>query len=259
MANPRIDDYGKTLPIIELYPCLQGEGFRRGRPTIAVRTTGCTHRCYFGSDGGFCDTWYSSIHAIKGKYCFDDIIALYRNNPKIKEMMITGGAPTMHPALINELTHFAKNHTIFTTLETEGSHFVKTDHPIDLLSISPKFSNSIPIIGSKTPKGQIVTDKLIKQHNKHRLNLEAIAQMIDYHRDYQIKIVYQPKQGLLDEIQSFLIAATIPADKVMLMPAGTTAKTMIENYAKVMEVALKQGFSFSGRDHIIAYNDKPGV
>ena len=86
----RINDYNKILPVIEIYPCLQGEGSRTGVPTIAVRTTGCTHRCYFGSIGGWCDTWYSSIHAEKGKYCFNDIVEAYNDNPNIKEMMLTG-------------------------------------------------------------------------------------------------------------------------------------------------------------------------
>ncbi len=44
----------KTQAIIELYRCVQSEGSRFGRPTIAVRTTGCTRRCYFG-EGGWCD------------------------------------------------------------------------------------------------------------------------------------------------------------------------------------------------------------
>jgi organic radical activating enzyme len=58
MKPGRITDYGKTLPIIELYRCVQSEGSRFGRPTIAVRTTGCTHRCYFG-EGGWCDSCWA--------------------------------------------------------------------------------------------------------------------------------------------------------------------------------------------------------
>ena len=52
-------------------------------------------------------------------------------------MMLTGGSPTMHPALINEITHFAHERNIIITIETEGSAFVETDYPINLLSISP--------------------------------------------------------------------------------------------------------------------------
>ena len=102
----RIEDYNKTLPVLEVYTAVQSEGSRQGYPTIVVRTTGCTHRCYFG-EGGWCDSWYTSIHPEKGTYSFQDIIDAYDQHPHIKEMMLTGGSPTMHPKLVNELTHFA--------------------------------------------------------------------------------------------------------------------------------------------------------
>ena len=127
----RIEDYDKVLPIVEVYRCVQSEGSRFGRPTIAVRTTGCTHRCWFG-EGGWCDSWYTSIHPEKGTFTFNDIINIYDENPHVKEMMLTGGSPTMHPALVNELTHFANERGILITIETEGSHFVETDYPLAL-------------------------------------------------------------------------------------------------------------------------------
>ena len=65
--NKRIKDYTRVLPVLEVYRCIQSEGSRVGRPTIAVRTTGCTHRCYFG-EGGWCDSWYTSIHPEKGHF-----------------------------------------------------------------------------------------------------------------------------------------------------------------------------------------------
>ena len=123
MSLGRIEDYNKVLPIVELYTCVQSEGSRAGRPTVAIRTTGCTHRCYFG-EGGWCDSWYTSIHPGKGTYTFNDIIKIYDENPTITEMMLTGGSPTMQPDLCNELTHFANERGIFITIETEGSHFV---------------------------------------------------------------------------------------------------------------------------------------
>ena len=134
----RIEDYNKNLPIVEVYTAVQSEGSRAGYPTVVIRTTGCTHRCYFG-EGGWCDSWYTSIHPEKGQYNFNDIINKYKENPHIKEMMLTGGSPTMHAALVNELTHFAHENDIFITIETEGSHFLPTDYPINfcLLYTSP--------------------------------------------------------------------------------------------------------------------------
>ena len=72
----RIEDYQKTLGVLELYTAVQSEGSRQGYPTIVVRTSGCTHRCYFG-EGGWCDSWYTSIHPEKGMFCFQNIIDMY--------------------------------------------------------------------------------------------------------------------------------------------------------------------------------------
>ena len=135
--NKRIEDYNKTLPVLEVYRCVQSEGSRFGRPTIAVRTTGCTHRCYFG-EGGWCDSWYTSIHPEKGQFCFNDIIKIYDENPHVKEMMLTGGSPTMHPALVNELTHFAyENNIIITINKIQLADRLRNRNPIFFIRQPP--------------------------------------------------------------------------------------------------------------------------
>lgn len=254
----RITDYDKTLPIVELYRCVQSEGSRFGRPTIAVRTTGCTHRCYFG-EGGWCDSWYTSIHPEKGGYSFNDIIKIYDENPHVKEMMLTGGSPTMHPALVNELTHFAHERGILITIETEGSHFLETDYPIDLLSISPKFSNSVPVVGVTTPNGSITDEKMVSTHNRLRLNSEAIRKSIGYHTDYHYKPVWDGTDSGLAEIEAYRTEIGIPKDKTFIMPAGDTRETLIEMYPKVFELCAEIGYNMTGRDHIIAYDTKRAV
>jgi 7-carboxy-7-deazaguanine synthase len=215
----RIEDYNKTLPILELYRCVQSEGSRFGRPTIAVRTTGCTHRCYFG-EGGWCDSWYTSIHPEKGTFNFNDIIKIYDENPHIKEMMLTGGSPTMHPKLVNELTHFAHERDILITIETEGSHFVPTDYPIGLISLSPKFGNSVPVLGAVTPQGAIVDQRMIDQHNKLRLNTTVIKQMMEYHTDYHYKPVWDGTDENLATIEAYRVELNIPKDKTYIMPSS---------------------------------------
>ena len=82
----------------------------------------------------------------------------------------------MHPAIVNELTHFANERQIIITIETEGSAFLETDYPIGLISFSPKFSNSVPVLGATTPLGDIVNQKFIDTHNRFRLNKESIKQ-----------------------------------------------------------------------------------
>ncbi len=255
----RIEDYNKNLPIVEVYTAVQSEGSRAGFPTIVIRTTGCTHRCYFG-EGGWCDSWYTSIHPEKGQYTFNDIVKAYKDNPHIKEMMLTGGSPTMHKKLVNELTHFAYDNEIFITIETEGSHFIATDYPINLLSISPKFSNSIPILGVETPQGNITDERMIKQHNKLRLNYEAIKQSITYHSDYHIKPVWDGKdQKALTEILFFISKLDIPKDKVWFMPAGDSRESLYKSYPLLFEWVRDNGYRMTWRPHIIAFEDKRKV
>jgi len=257
-SKPRITDYEKVLPIVELYRCVQSEGSRFGRPTIAVRTTGCTHRCYFG-EGGWCDSWYTSIHPEKGTFTFNDIVKIYDENPHITEMMITGGAPTMHPALMEELTQFASKRGIVTTIETEGSHFIQTSMPFDLVSLSPKFSNSVPKLGATTPLGSIVDQKMIDQHNKFRLHKENIAAMIKYHHDYHYKPVWDGTVENLEEIESFRVELDIPKYKTYIMPAGDTREELIRMYPIVFEMCAEYGYNMTGRDHIVAWDTKRGV
>ena len=249
----RIEDYSKTLGVLELYTAVQSEGSRQGYPTIVVRTSGCTHRCYFG-EGGWCDSWYTSIHPEKGTFCFQDIINMYDEHPHIKEMMLTGGSPTMHPALVNELTHFAHERDIFITIETEGSHFLATDYPINLLSISPKFSNSVPVVGAITPQGAVVDERMVKKHNSKRLNIEAIKQSIEYHDDYHIKPVLDNKLSMVDEVEDFLKQCEIPDHKVWAMPAGDDRESLMESYGPVMNFVRDRGWRFTGRSHIMAFN-----
>ena len=252
MSLPRIEDYNKTLPILELYTAVQSEGSRAGYPTVVIRTTGCTHRCWFG-DGGWCDSWYTSIHPEKGQFTFNNIIEMYDKNPHISEMMLTGGSPTMHPALVNELTHFANERGIFITIETEGSHFVETDYPIGLVSISPKFSNSIPKVGIKTPQGAIVDERMIKQHNKFRMNVEAIEQMIEFHSDYHFKPVLDKDLTMLPELEDLVEMLNIPNDKIWCMPAGDDIPALLESYGPVMNLVRDRGWRFTGRPHIIGF------
>ena len=271
MSLARVEDYTKNLPIVELYTAVQSEGSRQGYPTIVIRTTGCTHRCFFG-EGGWCDSWYTSIHPEKGKYNFQDIIDMYDKHPYISEMMLTGGSPTMHPKVVNELTNFANERGIVITMENEGSHYLETDYPIGLLSISPKFSNSVPVVGAVTPQGKVVDEKMVKTHNRLRKNTSAIAKSIAYHTNYHIKPVIDKDLAILSEVEEFLEELAVELrgngykdlsldeiraelkDHTWLMPAGDTRESLFESYPVVMNLSRDTGYKFTGRAHIMAFN-----
>ena len=185
---------------------------------------------------------------------------MYDDNPQISEMMLTGGSPTMHKKLVNELTHFAHERDIFITIETEGSHFLPTDYPINLLSISPKLSNSVPVLGVLTPQGAVTDQKMIDRHNKFRLNYDAISKQIEYHSDYHIKPVWDGKdQDALNEIMDFIEKLNIPRDKVWFMPAGDSRESLFKSYPVLFDWVRDNGYRMTWRPHIIAFEDKREV
>jgi 7-carboxy-7-deazaguanine synthase len=144
-------------------------------------------------------------------------------------------------------------------METEGSHFIETDFPIGLLSISPKFSNSVPRVGILTPLGKEVDQKFVDQHNKYRLNIPEIKQMIEFHSDYHLKPVWDGTEENLAEIEAFRVELGIPKNKTWIMPAGDTAEELTRMYPISIEMCTKEGYNWTGRDHIIAYGQKRGV
>jgi 7-carboxy-7-deazaguanine synthase len=174
-------------------------------------------------------------------------------------MMLTGGSPTMHPKLVNELTHFANERGILITIETEGSHFVPTDYPLGLVSLSPKFNNSVPVLDAITPQRAIVDQKMINQHNKFRLNVDVMRQMIDFHTDYHYKPVWDGTEKNLQDIEAFRLVLDIPKDKTYIMPAGDNREELIKMYPLVFDMCAEKGYNMTGRDHIIAFDTKRGV
>ena len=164
----------------------------------------------------------------------------------------------MHPDLVNELTIFANERGIVITIETEGSHFIETEYPLGLVSLSPKFSNSVPKVGIATPKGALTDENMVKQHNKFRLNKEAIKQMMHYHTEYHFKPVCNPIEmpEVWEEIEAFRLEMGIPKSKTWIMPPGDNREELIRVYPMVMDFCRDHGYNFTGREHIIAFDTK---
>ncbi len=112
--------------------------------------------------------------------------------------------------------NFARKRGIYVTIETEGSHVIKTDIPIDLISLSPKFSNSVPVVGTETPKGQIVDEKFVALHDRYRLNYDVIEELLSYHSDYHFKPVWDGTEENIQEIEAFRLRLSIPKEKTYI-------------------------------------------
>jgi hypothetical protein len=92
------------------------------------------------------------------------------------------------------------------------------------------------------------------------MNHDVMKKMMEYHLDYHFKpVVDRNDPEVWNEIEEFIAIHSIPKNKVWAMPAGDTLDKLQPNYSYVMEECIKRGYNFTGRAHIVAYNDKRGV
>lgn len=128
--------YTTTLPVMEAFYTLQGEGFHQGRAAYFIRLGGCDVGCVWCDVK---DSWDASKHP---QLSIDDIVAEAKKYPG-RLAVITGGEPLMHP--LDELTHSLKAEGFETNIETSGSSPLSGDW--DWICLSPKkFKAPLPDI-----------------------------------------------------------------------------------------------------------------
>ena len=223
------------MKIAELFYSLQGEGALVGVPSVFIRTSGCNLRC------AWCDTPYTSWNPEGADLSLDQILDQVKAHAA-RHVVVTGGEPMIQPEIV-PLTERLRGLGMHVTVETAGTVF----QPVacDLMSISPKLSNS-------TPNGECAA-----QHDRLRGQHEPLYQLMERY-DYQLKfVVEQPND--LDEIRTLLEELRADHASVILMPEGTDAERLRDKSRWLAEICKEEGFRFSPRLHIDLWGDRRGV
>lgn len=245
-----------NIPIIDLFPCIQGEGILAGVPHILIRTSGCNLRCAFRQS--VCDTAYSSWNPEKGVYDTEDVFRLIEKNPQIKHVMITGGEPFLHAEHLYRLIDKLYEWKLKITVETNGTFYVpiKVLKKIALMSVSPKLKSSTPYLNSRDK----AESKKRESHNDQRINIQALAQIAKYAKQSQFKFVYGGEDDVCEikEIMSKVedMVCDDLTDKIMLMPEGTEREQLEVSRKKAIELCIQHGWRYTDRLHIIAYGSE---
>ena len=124
---------------------------------------------------------------------------------------------------------------------------------MDLISISPKLSNSTPINDPRDPDG-----KWMRLHEARRINLEALQALIDLPCDRQLKFVVQAPRDV-EEIDRLL--ATLQrwkADDILLMPEGIRTPSE-ERKRWIASMCVERGWRYCSRLHIEIYGNRRGT
>ena len=228
------------MRIAEIFYSIQGEGRLVGTPSVFIRTSGCNLRCVW------CDTPYTSWKPEGEDRDLAEILAEAKRHPA-RHVVITGGEPLLAHQ-IGELTRRLKRAGFHITMETAATIFKPVD--CDLMSMSPKLSNSTPW---KREKGRFAP-----LHEGRRLNLPVIQQFMDRY-GYQLKFVADRKKDF-SEIEEILgKLKNVKRDRVLVMAQGRTKKELREKAPWIVALCKKHGFSYTPRLQIELWGNRMGT
>ena len=223
------------MKIAELFYSLQGEGSLVGVPSFFIRTSGCNLRC------AWCDTPYTSWTPEGEEMTVDAILEEVKRHPA-KHAVVTGGEPMIAPEVV-ELTKALREAGMHITIETAGTVFKPVT--CDLMSISPKLSNS-------TPEGPWAV-----QHERLRTQPDVLTKLMAKY-DYQLKFVIARREDI-GEVRALAQALNVPASRVILMPEGIDPAVLRERSVWLAEICKAENYRFSPRLHVDLYGNKRGV
>jgi 7-carboxy-7-deazaguanine synthase len=199
---------------------------------------GCPLRCKW------CDT----------KYAWDQTAGAHYKTERILQeiqqwacefVVVTGGEPMMDselPQLTQELKAAGKH----VTIETAGIAYIP-DLACDLMSVSPKLSNSTP-----------ADPTLAVVHEGSRLDVAVLRELVDNY-DYQLKFVVDSSDDLAEIQQTIEETGNVDSTKVMLMPQAVTRDELLAKSPMVADLCKETGLAFSQRLHILLWNNQKGT
>lgn len=126
----------QSLPVMEHFYTIQGEGFHQGRAAYFIRLGGCDVGCVWCDVK---DSWDTSKHPLM--HVTELVSHIQQTAAKL--VVITGGEPLMHP--LDPLTKVLQEAGYETNIETSGAHPLSGNW--NWICLSPKkFKAPLPAI-----------------------------------------------------------------------------------------------------------------
>lgn len=229
------------LRVAEIFTSIQGEGIWSGTPSTFVRVSGCNLRC------SWCDTKYASWYPEGSLLELDAILAEVVKGG-VEHVVLTGGEPMLFDPIVELCAQLRKmGKTI--TIETAGTVF--QDLECDLMSVSPKLSNSTP---DDSPGSGWAS-----RHDELRLQFDVLRRLIIRY-PYQLKFVVNPDMGNdLEEIDGILAKLDHSRDRILLMAEGIDSETQRRRQRLLAPMCIERGWRLSPRLHVDLWGNTRGT
>ncbi len=245
------------MRIAEIFRSIQGEGRLTGTESVFVRVSGCNLRC------SYCDTPYASWDPEGEDLSPSEIVARVRrldrrppepaaamlppeSSAMVQHLVLTGGEPMLFAELIPLAAEFRRQGR-HITVETSAALYLPVE--CDLMSISPKLSNSTP------------SQPDLRWRRRHELNRHApaVIRRLTAEYDYQLKFVVGRPEDCR-EVEAYLAEfPELDRARAMLMPQGTDAQKLSETAQWLQPYCEGHALAFCPRRQIEWFGQQRGT
>lgn len=240
----------------EIFYTIQGEGKSLGKPTVFIRSSLCNLHCIW-CDTDYTWNWKNTPHP----HIFDQTPGYQKYDKQAqivelstaqiieeisqydcKNLVLTGGEPLLQQkawvALMAQLRSQSTGY--WFEVETNGTLLPSSefDALIDQYNVSPKLENS-------------------NNSQKIREKPEAYEFFAQSPKAWFKFVVAE--QADLNEVLGLVAKYGIPANKVYLMPEGTSPEQLKSKQMWLVEQCKQHGFYYTDRLHIHIYGSKRGI
>jgi 7-carboxy-7-deazaguanine synthase len=231
------------IRIAEIFHSVQGEGKLTGVPSVFIRTSGCNLRCWY------CDTPYASWKPEGDQWTIDEILEKSQAF-SCQHIVITGGEPMIVPDL-PMLVERLRRHQNHVTIETAGTVSFSPTIKCDLMSISPKLSNSTPDLS--------VAGAWHEKHQLARHRPEVVYELMRTNGDYQLKFVVGSVLDAEEVLEYLEQLQEYNPENVMMMPRATTSEELKLHAEWLGPWCRSRGMRYCDRAHIHWFGNRRGT
>ncbi len=225
----------------EIFASVQGEGVSLGVPSVFVRFAECNLQCTW------CDTKYTWDWAQfdRAKEVTDvpvaDVLAqvVVLAETGTRNVVLTGGEPLLHQDAIAELAGALRARGFRIEVETNGA--IEPTAPVcavvDQWNVSPKLASS----GNKTSA---------------RLRAGPLTTFAGLANAGFKFVACSPAD--VEEIRAIAATYAIAADRVTIMPEGTTPDAIRDGGRALVDPCRAHGFRLGTRLHVLLWGSERG-
>ena len=225
----------------EIFASVQGEGVSLGVPSVFVRFAECQLQCTW------CDTKYTwdwdhhDRAAEVSDVPLDGVVAkiVALAGPGTRNVVLTGGEPLLHQDALVALATELRARGFRLEVETNGAiePTAALRDAIDQWNVSPKLASSGNKASARLRVGPLTT-------------FAALASA-------GFKFV-ACTPGDVDEIRAIAKTYAIAADRITIMPEGTTPEAIRDGGRALVEPCRAHGFRLGTRLHVLLWGSERG-